>query len=48
MTSVKDGSFWTDYDEENDGDIYEFILPKIAERESLIVTGVVNPPTPES
>ena len=46
-TSVKDASFWLDYDEENDGDIYEFLLPKIAERESLTVTGVVNPPTPD-
>ena len=47
-TSVKDVSFWVDYDEENDGDIYEFLLPKIAARESLTVTGVVSPPTPES
>ena len=46
-TSVKDGKFWVDYDEDEDGDIYEFLLPKIAERESLIVTGVVDPPTPE-
>ena len=33
--------------EDNDGDMYEFLLPKIAERESLTVTGVVSPPTPE-
>ena len=46
-TSVKDASYWLDYDEDNDGDIYEFLLPKIAERESLTVTGVVDPPTPE-
>ena len=46
-TSVKDASYWLDYDEDNDGDIYEFLLPKIAARESLTVTGVVDPPTPE-
>ena len=46
-TSVKDGKFWVDYDEDEDDDIYEFLLPKIAERESLTVTGVVDPPTPE-
>ena len=46
-TSVKDASFWLDYDEDNDGDIYEFLLPKIAEREGLTVTGVVDPPIPE-
>ena len=27
-TSIKDGGLSTDYDEENDGDIYEFLLPK--------------------
>ena len=27
-TSVKDASYWLDYDEDNDGDIYEFLLPK--------------------
>ena len=46
-TSVKDASFWLDYDEDNDRDIYEFLLPKIAEREGLTVTGVVDPPIPE-
>ena len=46
-TSVKDASFWVDYDEEDDGDIYEFLLPKIVEKERLTVTGVVTPPTPE-
>ena len=46
-TSVKDASFWTDYEEDNDGDIYEFLLPKIAERESLTVTGTAVLPTPE-
>ena len=46
-TSIKDGKFWVDYDEDEDGDIYEFLLPKIAERESLTVTGVVSPPIPD-
>ena len=38
-TSVKTASYWLDYDEDNDGDIYEFLLPKIAAREGLTVTG---------
>tara|TARA_Y200000002_G_scaffold296395_1_gene250893 strand:- start:249 stop:536 length:288 start_codon:yes stop_codon:yes gene_type:complete len=46
-TSVKTASYWLDYDEDNDGDIYEFLLPKIAAREGLTVTGVVSPPIPE-
>ena len=46
-TSVIVGSYWLYYDEDNDGDIYEFLLPKIAEREGLTVTGVVDPPIPE-
>lgn len=46
-TSVKEASFWVDYDEEEDGNIYEFLLPKIAEKESLTVTGEITPPTPE-
>ena len=46
-TSVKDASFWVDYDEEDDGNIYEFLLPKIVEKEGLTVTGVVTPPTPD-
>ena len=46
-TSVKTASYWLDYDEDNDGDIYEFLLPKIAERESLTVTGTAVLPTPE-
>ena len=46
-TSVKTASYWLDYDEDNDGDIYEFLLPKIAARESLTVTGVVSPPIPD-
>ena len=37
-TSVKTASYWLDYDEDNDGDIYEFLLPKIAAREGLTVT----------
>ena len=45
-TSVKTASYWLDYDEDNDDDIYEFLLPKIAAREGLTVTGVVSPPTP--
>ena len=44
--SIKTASFWIDYDEEDDGDIYEFLLPKIAEKESLAVTGDIAPPTP--
>ena len=44
--SIKTASFWIDYDEEEDGDIYEFLLPKIAEKESLAVTGDIAPPTP--
>lgn len=46
-TSVKEASFWVDYDEEENGNIYEFLLPKIAEKESLTVTGEITPPTPE-
>ena len=46
-TSVKTASYWLDYDEDNDGDMYEFLLPKIAARESLTVTGVVSPPIPD-
>ena len=45
-TSVKNASFWVDYDEEENGNIYEFLLPKIAEKEGLTVTGVITPPTP--
>ncbi len=45
--SVKDGKFWVDYDEDTDGELYEFALGKIVERESLTVTGVIVPPTPD-
>ena len=45
LTTTADASFLNIIID--DGDMYEFLLPKIAERESLTVTGVVSPPTPE-
>ena len=46
-TSLKTGKFWLDYDDEDDGEIYEYLLGKIVEKESLTVTGVITPPTPD-
>ena len=46
-TSIKDGKFWTDYDDETDGEIYAFALAKTVEKESLTVTGELTAPTPD-
>lgn len=41
-------SMYVDYDEDSDGEMYEFLLTKIAEREGFTVTGEIIPPTPDS